>query len=536
MYAANINIGLSSLIDEGQMELLLNTPKPIGHLGSQSNIIIGSILEKGRYDANSLLWARFWFQVAAVFVFSLVSLTYLLYNTEIPTSPIIYISLLSFTGGVSLYLFTKVISYNHILQLTVLWTASFYLLFLTFEKSTLIRYSTLFLIGFCALFSILNILPSGLAVSGSVTLAVVLNQYPNIKDIIVSLFFIVLGIITGLMAFHVCMKNLEDLINEICEMYANVSKLGRSYDTVSLLFNLSRTFLSLFVIFVITLGLLTLFKYLNNKIKNKYLPYIITLSSLALLLVYTIKYTAKANLGLSEWITSPLMVMLLAYFKQYPLKWTLSQKNISIIFLATLPIAASLGTNLGVAAKFFYFACIWLFLMYTLLNAVHIEYASLSLLFFTAIILYAHICPSINYLKNRQDNPVTSQKLSKLNGIYITQKQKDHFETLYDTLRYCGYRDGDTILAFQPDLMSVFVVNATAGRQVYFVPADFLATDLPKIKRAKFMILNDYSYAQIAKAIQSWGFPKQYQKINIGTPETEDYFNAHQPRMLFCLK
>lgn len=535
VYAINVNIGLSSLIDEGQMLLLLNQPKPIGHIGSQSGVITGRFISNFSLTASTLVWARFIAQVIAIVFLLVCSLFYFqrkgIKNISLPLYGSVFMAITS----MGLYLFTKIISYNHVLQLTTLVTIGIYLLYNTFISKAG-QYFCLFCIGIVSIFTIINIIPSGIAVLTFVIITLALPNIYSIKKMTIILFFIFLGMTISLSIFHYFFKNLSQLYIELYETFTITSKLGRSYDAFSLIFSLSRSILTFFVIGILSLGLHTLFEYIISKSKQLYWPYLITCISLVVLCVFSLKYTHKASLGLAEWSMSPLILALFYYYKNNAPKWPLNAKDCTIIFLSIVPIIASLGTNLGVASKFFYFIGVWVIVVFIVSDKLEASKFSLVLLIFLTIgcIGYGQIIGSI--LKSRIENSIQSLKLSRISGIYITPTQKKHFENLQDTLRNHGFAEGDTILAFQPDLMSVFVVGATAGRQVYFVPADYLANDNKSLKQPRFIILNEYSYGQVNQKLKYWGFPEKYHKINIGTPETENYFNADKPRMLFCLK
>lgn len=127
MYAANINIGISSLIDEGFILLLVNDPKPVGPGGSQFHVIAGKFISKYTYSAITLLWTRYILQLVSVLTLLATSFLCLqkVLNNKLPFY--MYFSFFMFTSSFSLYLFTKAISYNHFLQFIVLLSSSFLL-------------------------------------------------------------------------------------------------------------------------------------------------------------------------------------------------------------------------------------------------------------------------------------------------------------------------------------------------------------------------------------------------------------------------
>lgn len=534
-YALNINVGLSSLIDEGNILLLMNDPKPLGPGGTQFHIIVGALITKFSYSAETLLWTRYILQLVSTLILLISSIIYLRMTTNIKNLLYIYVILFLFLSSICLYSFTKAVSYNHFLQFTVSLTISFYLMFNTFANKV-IQCLCLFLIGFIGIFAILNILPSGILLLFSTVLILILQVYSSYRRIFYTIFFILSGALFASLIVHLYIKNASELYQEYYKVSASISNLGRSYDVPSLLFSLSRSILTFVVIGTLSLGLHTLFESLKYKFTNPYLPYIITCIFLVVLYVYSLKYTHKASLGLSEWSMSPLLLALFYYYKKDSLTWPLNTKNYTIIFLSILPIIASLGTNLGIASKFFYFIGTWIIVIFLLSDKIETASFNLILLISLVIGFIGHVSIIGLIVNSTTENSVKSSKLSRISSIYITPKQKNHFENLHDTLMNHGFVDGDTILAFQPDLMSVFAVGATAGRQVYFVPSDFLANDIHVHKQPRFIILNEYTYSQVNEKLKYWGFPETYSKINIGTPETENYFNADKPRMLFCLK
>lgn len=528
LYAKNIHIRLDSLIDEGAILMSYCTSAP----GTQSGIMIGKLIFLIGYNAENALWIRFLSQIIAVITLLISSLYFLKNKGFGAFDTYFYIGFFLFINSISLHLFTKAISYNHIQQLLVYFLISIYLVYLSFEHLEIIQYLSLFLTGFTIVFCVLNIPPSGLLTAFVICISLIFYNVKSWRKITIHLSMIIVGVIFGLLVFSYFFKDLKEVYTEVIETLLILPKY-KSYDSFSLLFALSKSLLSLLVISLLSLGLLFVFDIIYEKSYKINVSITLILFILYMLLLYSLKYTIKPGLGLSEWSISPVVIGLILYYRKFSFKKR--KHEITLFLLFSIPIVASFGTNLGIASKFFYFIGSWVIIVFILFNSLEIRYRYLILSILTIIILNGQIKIMYMYWISYKECIVKSSKLSNINRIYITKKQKEHFENLSEKLSEHNFAKGDTILAFQPDLMSVFAVGGSVGKKVYFLPDDFLNENFKKIHKIKFIILNDYSYSQVKNILKPWGFPEQYTKIMIGTPETVKYFDAHKPRMLFCL-
>jgi hypothetical protein len=533
-YGFSLPVGLESLIDEGQMLLLPNRPKPLGHLGSQSGVLIGAITDHFSYEARTLVWTRYILQCISVASLLVSSLVFLRSRVTKKIDSLVYTGFFLLVSSMGLYLFTKTVSYNHIQQFCVLLSVSLFLIYRTYLTISWVRVACLLGMGFFSCIGILNIAPSGVAFAGFLLVILIAEVRFSWKKSAMIVLSFAGGIALGFVFFHFFVKDLGALVQEVVTMYSMVNKLNRSYDSFSLLYKFAKSLLSLFQVCLLTAGILYLYEVAKTFFGSRLYAGILAAFSMVCAITYSVNFTETGELF--EWLVAPLLLTLVFNY-QAGVNDLVRHYRWILIFLTGIPIIAPLGTNLFISYKYGYFFVTWLIAILILYKGIEVEYKRIitGLLFFVA--LSWNIAAFGRMYRNLNECSAQTMTLKRLSNIYITPKQKNYFEGVYAHLQANHFSEGDTIIAFQPDLMTVFAVGGTAGHRVYFVPSDFLNDDLSYVGRPKYLILNEYSYGQISPLIkEKWGFPDKYQKIDIGSPETSTYFDAHKSRMLFCLK
>ena len=537
IYAFNINIRLDSLIDEGLTLLMVNpvgTPK---YMSSQFGNIVSPIFRAFNYNAIASLWARFLLELLSISILCFCSLLYIKRKTSNIFNSFYYIGLFMSVSSYCLYSFTKSLSYNHLQQFVVSTTVSLLLLHEVYFERKVLKNILLIGIGFFLFLGILNVLPSGIVVTFIVYLTLIIKN-SQLESIINTTFYFLGGIVIGLLFFSSFFYSVNNLYFEYYEMFSLIlNKTSHHHNSFILLFNFFKSLFSLFVISVCSIGILSIFDLISSSLKKRSYFNFLPILCFLIVVLYFQKYTKTG--GFQEWIVTPLAMTLFVFFKNNSLTQYLyknRQEAIIIALLISIPLVAPLGTNLLITSKVGYYFSTWLVAVFLLSVRIDRKYFQFFFSIFFLLSLSWNIPFIYNYINTQKEYNTKSHKLPALNNIYITLNQKKHFEQLYNTLKVHGYTSGDRILAFQPDLMSLFSVGAVSGNRIYFLPLDFLNENFSLIPRFQFIILNDYSYSQVKNALKPWGFPEQYEKIMIGTPETVDYFGADKPRMLFCLK
>ena len=536
VYALMIPVGLDSLVDEGLTILMVNPDETPKYLTSQFGNVVKFIFRHFGYNVLTSFWTRFIFQILSVLIILFTSYQYLSKKCNLKINFFMYIGLFMLVASHGLYLFTKTLSYNHLQQLAILITISSLLLYEIYKGNKVLKYFFSVLIGFFSFLSIINISPSGLSVTFYLIILLGLLNYPSLREAFFDLLFILLGMLIALILFNFFVNDINKYYKELHETYIVISSLNRSYDSLSLFFNLFRSFLSLFVISIFSIGILSLFDFTELRFGKNVYSYLVVLCTIFILFIYSIKYTKILTLGFSEWCLAPLAIALFVNLGRInKVGWFRSETLITILMIGT-PILAPFGTNLFITAKIGYYGCLWFIAAVILLKTAGFRHSSLVYILFFIMYASINIFQIFTFQNKSLESSVVSDKLKRLRNVYITPRQKEHFESLYDTLNRLGYKDGDRILAFQPDLMSVFSVNGKPGERVYFVPEDFLKEKFDSLPRFNFIILNDYSYGQINSFIKGWGFPQRYHRVYINSPDTVNYFKANESRILFCLK
>lgn len=527
LYATTLNIGLDSLVDEGLTLLLLGKPKPL-YMTSQSGLLIGLVSDQLINNTLGILWLRFIMQLISVTVLCVSSLFYLKTRKKI-TNTYHYIGIFFLVNSISLFLFTKTVSYNHLQQFLILHIISLILLVNIYKNTSILKNIILFTLGTLFAAVILNIITSGILIVFFTILVIYLQSYSSTKIFLLHFVPICIGFGVSIICFHFYLKDIHSLYIELNEMINMHESLNRSYDTYSLFFKFAKSLLLILSISILSLGILHLYILIKEKFCSNFVAYLITMLSLCSMIIFWINYTTNGLIY--EWFFAPVIIgIFLSVQKSEELK---TNKTL-ILFLLLVPFIAPFGTNLLITEKLGYYLGAWFIASVLIVDELNSKYY-ISTIFIVVYLFF--IFNIINHLLiNNKECTEKSTKIKRLRNIYISSKQKEHFENTQSILLEKGYVKGDTILAFQPDLMTLYAVEGNSGKRVYFVPSDFLNENISQIKRPKFIILNEFSYGQITKFIKCWNFPEQYEKVNIGSPETKSYFNSDKSRYLYCLK
>lgn len=530
-----LNTGLSSLIDEGFMQLLMNRPKPLGPFGSQFAILVDTFTGNWAYNAATLMLARFILQSISVLILLVASIFYLERIIGQSFDIWIYSGFFMFVNGTCLDIFTKTISYNHVLQFTVYGVVSMCLVYTTFREKKLFRRLSLVLTGVLCSIAVLNILPSGLIIIACVIAYFMIQSLPDWDRISNEFLGLYTGFILGLLLFSLFVNELGIIFNEFLQIVSVKPKFNRSYDLNSLIIKFVRSVTSLLVVSLAAVGVAGVFNTLRSTSLPKIVPLLVPLFVCGLFCFFCIKYTEVAKIGPSELVIMPFAAGVYMFVNVRFQGIGRFQNWTTLCLLFIVPIVAPFGSNLPVTHKLFFFVGCWAIgiVMFTA-DLTRLQ-AGLIFGMFVLIVSIRYGQVLSKFEKNARESRSLSSKLVRVEGVRLTSKQLDHFESLYDVLSEHGFRQGDTILAFQPDLMSVFAVGGHSGTYVYFTPEDFLNKDIRTLIKPRFIMLNDFSYNRIRESLRYWGIDSNYEKIDIGSPETENYFDSDKPRMLFYL-
>jgi|GEM_PF-2109986 len=534
-----IDAKLDSIFDEAFLFLKLQSTK-LGNIegASQWTTIINKLFnDKISSNILFLRYARYFLHILSVILFSVSSGWYLYKKGLLDTFKkiVLFLFIIFLLGYLSLG--GIIISYNTLQEFFLLSSiGSYFVATVTNLRKSIFLYV---LIGFISFFSIITILPSGLLLLSCILLLTWIKYFKEWKTVLIFTFSIVIGLFLSMLVFNFFIMDLRILYAQIAETTQSITKLNRGYDPFSLLIS---TFLYLrdFYIGICLMSGVLMISLLFDKYTKHWLAVIVFLLSMIAICVYQ----KKPEMLLTNFLSFPIIILFVLIFIESSKlnKQIVSFKVFLPLFLFFLPLISSIGTNVYLGTKMVYFILPWGVLLIELMSndtikVKYSKYIRLLLCFFCFIIFIQPIQSIVNDFKKSSNNENYFEKEKPISQIQLNKEQKDYYERVYRILKIYHYHRKDVIFSTQLDLMTVVAFDA-APCGLFFQPMDFLAEkNKKKLKRPDFIFLTAYDTKLMSDSIKllDWGFPVEYDKYFVGTPETmnTEYLTT---RTLYCLK
>ena len=112
-----------------------------------------------------------------------------------------------------------------------------------------------------------------------------------------------------------------------------------------------------------------------------------------------------------------------------------------------------------------------------------------------------------------------------------------YFENVYKIMTKYHYKPRDTVFSTQLDFMTIVALSATPCG-VYFQPMDFLKdVNKDKLHKPDYLFLTQFDLEIIGEELKkrNWGFPDEFDKYSVGTPEMT-LTSYSTTRTLYCRK
>jgi len=532
-----INTNLDSLYDEGHLLIRLwQVRHGIIHEGiSQWPVMIYKLFgETFSSDILLLRWIASVWQIISLVLFSCLSLVYLKRKQLIRSrkEKIMFINLVFLLGYLCFQ--TLIIHYNQLQASFMMLIIACFLLAETERKKTTIAI-LYFSIGVLSLFALFTILPSGAVVLFFILLFTWIRNRSDIKASVLSTISLITGMFTALLFYHFFILDLQIVYANMQETAAVITTLNRGYDPLSFLHKMLVYLKDFYITLILLLGLFSLSMLMRKKVKDTVVLIFFFLS----VLIFGI-YQIKPMLMQTTLLAFPLVILML--YHSYTDKAIFSIKGLILLFLLFFPLLSSFGTNVYYGEKMLWFLVPWSILFFELIShhAFKDRYKKernyLWLMFF-CFVVYEPVHVIYSDVKRNQEIYVFNSE-EPISRIQLTKQQKAYFDKVYSILKSYNYIPRhDVIFATQLDHMTIYAMDAVPCA-TYHQPMDFLKDSNKKtLKCPDFIFLTEFDLSLMTDSLEvlPWGFPQEYDKYYVGTPEV---IKTPYPtkRWLYCRK
>ena len=422
-----------------------------------------------------------------------------------------------------------IITYNYLQEFNLLMIALFSLLSYRLQKP----YWQI-LSGFFSFMSLLIILPSGLLVSlASITLLILL-YIKNIKKILNSVLFFVVGFFLSAAFVHVFIVDIQTIYQNMYTGTTSLLNANRGYGPFDHVFRLLFYFRDFFIQISLVLGLYAV-SYVVTKKTKPFLGWLL----FALGLLIFIYYVKKPAFNISTLWAFPIVLYVLQFLYTNDLSFSSIRKmnfeNVLInTFLFLLPLISVFGTNTPYASKMIVFILPWSLLLFNLylVNNISVNYKT--------IVLTVLAIPFLIVVKNFELKNDYSYRLpvdGPASDMYLNHTQFQYFNKV-DSLfnAYNFQKNQDYVFATTGDHMTIVAFRAKA-LETFQLPEDFLQyRKKDMLPSPKFIFMTAYDKQMLSDEFKKldWGFPKDFDVYFIGTTDPGTIHKSE--RWLYCKK
>jgi len=535
----NINQNLDSLCDEGYLYLMIQAANKGIHDGlSQWPTIIDVVF--GNNIISNILYlrlARYFVHLLSISLFFITVKWYLKKKGVVDSfeNKLLLFSSVFLLGTLSCE--PIVISYNTLQEFFLLGIIVSFLISTVCDLRK--RFLFYFLFGFFSFWSVLNILPSGVLVFFSIFSYAIIKNYNSWKSLSSLIAWLLVGMLFAAIIFHYCFLSLDIVFHNMFKTFHTVKQWGAGYDSKSFLINIFIYFRDLFMGLCLLLGSGVVAYYLAISF-NKWVASIFFCLSMVLFSFYQI----KPQMPLSTFVSFPLVMLLLLKIKTtngFDTKKCFSFDFLFYLLLFFLPLLSTIGTNLYLGSKLLFFILPWGILFIELivdikLNALYEKEMELVKWLFVGILVIYSLYSTISGWSEATEVRYFRKK-SPISQIKLTKCQLAYFNRVDSIMELYGYTPNEYVFSTQLDHMTIAALDASP-HGIYFFPTMFLIDpNKQKANKPDFLFLDDYDMKTMGDSLQSlgWGFPKDYDSIYVGTPETLKMSYSTE-RTLYCLK
>lgn len=386
-------------------------------------------------------------------------------------------------------------------------------------------------LGSLLTFSLFAIIVSGVVVTTAMLFLIVYRFWNRWKEMLSVLGIMLLGGILTLAWVHFFAVPLTEVWANITDIGAAITKLNRGYDPISMVVQMVLFMRDLSLCILTVVGI----NYVSQKIQYHSYRWIAGFVYVVLFLMYA-HYQTKPQVTVSMLLA---VVWVQAYLAKYDArKEKIAWKNIfqfehvSNAFLIVFPFLAVLGTVVYIGLKMTWFIIPWVFLAWRIGFAEERNIRRAEVLFVISMLM---IVPSIQTLRSIDTSQKTIES-GMFTGMHLTPAQAEHFELVDSILgEYNFEKNKSIVFSTQLSMATVCYLEAVPCG-FYFEATSFLAHLSDKTPVPDYIFMNDFDHTVAAETMRQagWGWPEEFNKYYIGSPDIENVGGYTTHRWLYC--
>jgi len=484
----------------------------------------------------NLRYISFFLQVVTIVLFSFISSIYL-FKKEILDNSVkkyLYFCLVFWLGYSTLG--GGIITYNELQSFLLSLMIGLFLLASVYQNSK--EFIFCFLIGFLSFLSFVILPPSSVLVSIGILLLLWIRYFNQKKRVILLYSVFIFGFIISALCIHFLILDLNVVIKNMFISAHKLSNLNKGYDIISLLIKLSFYFRDFFIITCLLLGISFLYSIFYENI-NKGIAIFFLFGSIIIFVIYQ----KKPVMSLSTIWAFPFILFILLKIKTKSICLISSFLNFNVlirVFLFIFPLISAFGTNTDLNGKMILFILPWSLLFAELYNNIRINKEDQMLKWILISCLLIMVFQPIKVIiSNFKNNPTNYyfNEYKPISGMILNVSQFQYFNRINKILKTYNYKaNQDVFFSTTFDHMTICTFEAVPC-ETFQLPIDFIAEkNKNSLLKPDFIFLNKYDYDMMSDSIKilNWGFPENYDKYFVGTPDPVCIWDNQ--RWLYCLK
>lgn len=425
-----------------------------------------------------------------------------------------YYPMVALAGAMSFTFAAPTISYDSLEVIIALFTASMLFLQLSSVRGWVKSLAAIGL-GFFLWFGITNYPPAGVCL---LVLFAILFFMEYGQEKWRGLVSVTVGFILAIFIQHLCVHDLRSWSPEVEKMFVSFfTETSHSHhDSGSLVSGMLLTICkqALILLPIAALSFLFYWKVRLPEWLNWGLVIILCLFLLIYRHIYELRGTLMlipVALMLGKALASPLSFRRGAGGEAF-------QFSIILLIFIAIPFAGVFGTNQAIMRKAIMFTPFWLLAYYFLSTQFkEKETHRLTLLFLT--LLFAGYVYLGNFQRYQYYYTPRSSKhelvgASRQQSVSVSQYQQEYYRDILDSLRLAGCQPGDRYIAFEEDLMAVYLAGGYIdGRLPYHW---WQYTEIPHEAPAAFILFKSEE-DEVLRHFESagWQFPEAYRRMEM---------------------
>lgn len=385
------------------------------------------------------------------------------------------------------------------------------------------------LIGFALVMSFFSILPSSVMVGGAVCVLFVIRFWKQWQTMLKLLGMFTIGAVVGVLIIHFFVADLKDVYVGMMSTAKTITKVGRGYDPISFCIKILFFIRDMSFCLLTSIGIIVVSLFFKRK-GYSWLPSVFFIA--AFLLYWNYQEKPKMTLGMqlsalwllpliNKWLDKPFP----------PLKQLFSFDFVYNLFLCFFPILAVIGTNLPLGVKIGWFIVPWALLVWRLgFDGGNKLFRWELLLAFSILLLISNVRQAALI-----DSSQTMVDQGPLKGMRLNPTQEKHFDEVEKILKNYHYQRGKSVVFSTQLSMATLCYFESVPCGLFFQPMDFVAHASDNLAVPDFLFLCGFDERVADEALKNmpWGWPEEFDKYYVGTPESKDPGYPTE-RWLYC--